>query len=562
MLLQQYNSNRKHKNSDKNLLFLNTFFFPGATKYLGVAVDGELLDDGTWKEYSYTRRFNRMKWFNPWHKHIRGRYHGVVDDNQAYVPFVSIDIDRHNNEPMEQHKSQCIELFANLSKRLRWMWEFNPINGSFKFFGFKYKPIPIAEAKQIAQEIKDRLSFECEIFPLNSHAVWLPLKSEKTTLIDTGKLKREMKKRLVNEKMEVVEVYSLDAYANWIRFGGNVKLEAVLAELDKIEEKEEAAKEITTIVRVKEDKPTKAKRVKAKAGLSDGNPLTRQFPALQAFSRKLKRVPTVDEALDHLRETGNYSGDWEDDAQRNRRVPQMLNRIARTFDPEKVGGNSYNIPLGKWWAWARKYAKYFVHEEINDRGKVKWRISITIHELSTAMSIIEYCGKIDPNEDGTIPTNRVRTIWNQLYDAGKIKKQWKNGKWKLIRNTLERLSVISVNHIFYRGKAMVWQLSEIFGVVQKAVKKAVNTLSQSFNTVANNILHSLSSLHNSLCSEGKREKDEIDEIEVVELIRPPIRPLSQQLHEEMFELSIELQMEIANYKTISEEIYSKYHSNW
>ena len=180
-----------------------------------------------------------------------------------------------------------------------------------------------------------------------------------------------------------------------------------MAELDKIvvsqpTENEEHADEeqIMEIGMVKETK----KKIKAIKGSGDGNPLNRQFPALMALSRKLKRVPTVSEALNYLRETGNYSGDWEDGLQRNRRVPQMLNRITKTFDPEKVGGNSYTIPLGKWWAWAKKYGKYFVHEEINDRGKVKWRISITIHELSTAMSIIEYCGKIDPNEDGTIPT--------------------------------------------------------------------------------------------------------------------------------------------------------------
>ena len=112
-----------------------------------------------------------MKWFNPWQKHIRGRHHGVVDDQQAFVPFVAIDIDRHNNEPVDEHKKKCVELYAKLPKRLRWMWEENQENGSFKFFGFKYKPIPIDEAKAIAQEIKERLSFNCEIFPLNCHAV-------------------------------------------------------------------------------------------------------------------------------------------------------------------------------------------------------------------------------------------------------------------------------------------------------------------------------------------------------------------------------------------------------
>ena len=41
---------------------------------------------------------------------------------------------------------------------------------------------------------------------------WLPLKSEKTTLIDTGKLKREIRKRKNDSgQMESIEVYSLDA---------------------------------------------------------------------------------------------------------------------------------------------------------------------------------------------------------------------------------------------------------------------------------------------------------------------------------------------------------------
>jgi len=147
-------------------------------KYLGQNEEGELLDDGSWKLWTVTRRFIKPKYFNPWQKHLRGRPIGIVDDSATQVPFVSVDIDRHNQEPWEEHFGRIKAVISVLPKSLRWLIDINPVNGSLKFFGFKFKPILIDEARAIAESIHKALGFNLEVFPFNSHAIWLPCRPE------------------------------------------------------------------------------------------------------------------------------------------------------------------------------------------------------------------------------------------------------------------------------------------------------------------------------------------------------------------------------------------------
>jgi hypothetical protein len=179
----QYSSDQQNKNRRKNESFLKHFFFSSATKFLGEANEGELLDDGTWKYWNNTRRFQIGKWlyFQPWHKHIRGRKHGIVDDGVTHVPCVAVDLDRHNNEPPEEHLQRALSIIAVLPE-MRWQVEMNPENGSVHFLGYRWKPIPIDEARAIAKAIHDRLNFAVEVFPHNLHALWLPLNPAKITL--------------------------------------------------------------------------------------------------------------------------------------------------------------------------------------------------------------------------------------------------------------------------------------------------------------------------------------------------------------------------------------------
>ena len=116
-----------------------------------------------------------------------------------------------------------------LPKSLRWLIDINPINGSLKFFGFKFKPILIDEARAIAESIHKALGFNLEVFPFNSHAIWLPCRPEKITI----GIEKEIVKRLVNGKMEKIETYSLESLKTWIRSGNSVDFSKVFVELNK-----------------------------------------------------------------------------------------------------------------------------------------------------------------------------------------------------------------------------------------------------------------------------------------------------------------------------------------
>ena len=70
----------------------------------------------------------------------------------------------------------------------------------------------------------------------------------------------------------------------------------------------------------------------------------RQREALLQFSRYLKRVPTLEEALAFIQEKKLYTGTWADNlARRKARVRTTLKYIARTFDAAKCGNGSVNV---------------------------------------------------------------------------------------------------------------------------------------------------------------------------------------------------------------------------
>ena len=113
----------------------------------------------------------------------------------------------------------------------------------------------------------------------------------------------------------------------------------------------------------------------------------------------------------------------------------------------------------------------------NEYGEVvKWEtVKASPEWVSVALSLIDYCGRIDPNEDETIPTERIKNIWNSLHEAGKISVGWCGKKWKVVRDTLHNQGLIWTNKIWHTGKAMVWKLSNFFfpsvSVKQRSVGK-------------------------------------------------------------------------------------------
>jgi hypothetical protein len=211
---------------------LNWLFFHGCgTKHLGWDFGRrEQLEDGTEKLTkppgprvwaTPTDPTERLRW-NPVWLHLKGCNRGVCrGQGERFLPFVSVDLDRHNGEVQTKTHYQSVLKAGRLLKRefnyLSWLVEINPRNGSTKFFGFTGHPISVGQANHLSEQIHQSLIANGvgprEVFPFNSPQVFLPFRQGKLTVIDTGVLGRcERKRANSHGKMELFTTYSMVAY--------------------------------------------------------------------------------------------------------------------------------------------------------------------------------------------------------------------------------------------------------------------------------------------------------------------------------------------------------------
>ena len=85
-----------------------------------------------------------------------------------------------------------------------------------------------------------------------------------------------------------------------------------------------------------------------------------------------------------------------------------------------------------------------------DRNVADWRF------VSVFLSITEYLLIEDKNDDNTVPLRRAEALWRLLEAKGIIDIAFCPRKWSIVRNELERRQMITVDHTWYRGKAMCW----------------------------------------------------------------------------------------------------------
>lgn len=85
--------------------------------------------------------------------------------------------------------------------------------------------------------------------------------------------------------------------------------------------------------------PAATQRQPRRQPVAGESALDRQRDCLLAYSRQLRRVPTVEEALAHIKAVGAYTAPW-DNPHRRRRVESILSFIGQTFDPSLCGSGS------------------------------------------------------------------------------------------------------------------------------------------------------------------------------------------------------------------------------
>ena len=76
------------------------------------------------------------------------------------------------------------------------------------------------------------------------------------------------------------------------------------------------------------------------------------------------------------------------------------------------------------------------------------------------------------NSDGTMPTKRIKTIWDRLFAEGEIDRAFDYHRWKVIRDLIESKDGLEMEDRLYytgfvndqgdliKGKAAKWKLAD------------------------------------------------------------------------------------------------------
>jgi hypothetical protein len=189
------------------------------------------------------------------------------------------------------------------------------------------------------------------------------------------------------------------------------------------------------------------------------------LPFCREFYRRHRRLPIVDEALDHLRSKRLFSGRWSDNEERRRRrVADILRKIAETFDPSLLSGGHVLSADAKvrQWCWRHFPNGLTASRQIIDEIQMmvhRRHVHVPARFVAHLMQIIVFCLREDPLENGALPTNRIKVLWGRLPNAP----AWNQTYFQLVRDHLDRIGVIEIfDRQHTAGKAWRWRMGPNF----------------------------------------------------------------------------------------------------
>ncbi len=78
------------------------------------------------------------------------------------------------------------------------------------------------------------------------------------------------------------------------------------------------------------------------------------------------------------------------------------------------------------------FARSWLPESVGTSSRAK----VEAADLAIALPIVKYCSQ-KRNADGTMPTNRIKTIWDRLFAEGEIDRAFDYHRWRVIRDLIE-----------------------------------------------------------------------------------------------------------------------------
>ena len=92
-------------------------------------------------------------------------------------------------------------------------------------------------------------------------------------------------------------------------------------------------------------------------------------------------------------------------------------------------------------------------------------------DLAIALPIVKFCSQ-NRNSDGTMPTERIKRIWDGLFEEGEVDRAFDYHRWRVIRNLMESQGGLEMeDRHFYtgfvnragrliKGRAAKWKMAD------------------------------------------------------------------------------------------------------
>jgi hypothetical protein len=154
------------------------------------------------------------------------------------------------------------------------------------------------------------------------------------------------------------------------------------------------------------------------------------------------------------------------------KVDRMVIPGPRKLSVVKAKGSTPNHPIPKDELEAiggpyLDFARSWVPESVGTSSRAK----VEAADLAIGLAIVKFCTS-KPNRDGTMPTMRIKAIWDKLFENDEVERAFDYHRWRVVRDLIEvqggleivdrRFFTEFVNEVgrVIRGRAAKWYMAE------------------------------------------------------------------------------------------------------
>ena len=116
------------------------------------------------------------------------------------------------------------------------------------------------------------------------------------------------------------------------------------------------------------------------------------------------------------------------------KVEKMVIPGPKKLSVFKVKGSTPNHPVVKEEVEAisgpyLEFARTWVPEPVGTSSRAR----VDAMDLAIALSILKFCSR-SMNSDGTMPTQRIKMIWDRMFENGEVDRAFDYHRWRVIRD--------------------------------------------------------------------------------------------------------------------------------